>query len=123
MLLAAQKWCWDIFRELTEDCSAPLSFKEAEIDRVAQFILSADDTDLISDLRSLNGQPGSTKFDTFWDECQKFFDKHVAAVSERRHGADFLCLPFAISVEELQEQVKNRLSDDTPIPSADWLRL
>ena len=40
-----------IFRELTEDSSAASSSKQADIDlRVAQFLLSADDTDLILDL-------------------------------------------------------------------------
>ncbi len=84
---------------------------------VARFLLSSDDTDLVLDLRSLNGQPGNTKFVAFWGECQKFFDEHVAAVSERRHGGDFLYLPFAISVEDLRQQVNAHLPDDTPIPS------
>ena len=114
----------NILCELTQDCSAAASSKEAEIDdRVAQFLLSSDDTDLVLDLRALNGQPGNTKFDAFWAECQKFFDEHVAAVSERRHGADFLYLPFAISVEDLWQQVKARLPDDTPVPSNEWIRL
>ena len=74
-----------MFRELTEDASAASSSKQADLDsRVAEFLFSADDTDLILDLRTLNGKPGSTKFDAFWTECQKFFDEHVAAVSERR---------------------------------------
>ena len=47
----------------------------------------------------------------------------MAAVSERRHGADFLYLPFAISVENLRQQVKARLPDDTPVPSNEWIRL
>ena len=72
-----------IFQELTEDSSAASSSKEAEVDlRVTQFLLSCDHTHLILDLQSLNGQPGSTKFDTFWDECHKYFDEHVAVVSE-----------------------------------------
>ena len=47
----------------------------------------------------------------------------MAAVSERHHGAEFLYLPFAISVEDLQQQVKARLPDDTPVPSNEWIRL
>ena len=113
----------NIFRELTSDPSAASSSDEAEIDdRVAHFVLLADDPDVILDLRVLNGQPGSTRFDLFWNECQKFFDEHVAAVSERRHG-EYLYLPFAISVEDLLQQVKARLPVDTPIPSSEWLRL
>ena len=113
-----------IFRELTEDSYAASSSKQADVDlSVAQFLLSADDTDLILDLRSLNDQPGSTKCNAFWDECQKYFDEHVAAVSERCHGTDYLYLPFAISIEDLRRQVKVRLPDFTPITSAEWLRL
>lgn len=98
----------NVYRELTEDSSAASTSKEAEIDdRVAQFLLASD---LI-----LNGRPGNTKFSEFWNECQKFFDEHVAAVSERR-GTDYLYLPFAVSVEDLRRQVKARLSADTPVP-------
>ena len=113
-----------IFQELTEDSSAASSSKEAEGDlRAAQFLLYSDHTDIILDLRSLNGQPGSTKFDAFWDKCQKYFDEHVAAVSEQRHGTDYLYLPVAISIKDLRQQVKSRLPDLTPIPSSEWLRL
>ena len=105
-----------IFRELTEDSSAASSSKQADVDlRVTQFLLSAVDTDLILDLWSLNGQPGSTKFNAFCDECQKYFDEHVAAVSERRHSTDYLYLPFAISIEDLRRQVMARLPDLTPV--------
>lgn len=56
-----------IYRELTEDSSAASSLMQAVLDnRVAKFLLSADDTDLILDLRTLNGKPGSTKFDALW---------------------------------------------------------
>ena len=113
-----------IYRELSQDSSAASSLKQADLDiGVAQFLLSADDTDLVLDLRTLNGRPGSTKCDAFWTECHKYLDEHVAAVSERRHGADYLYLPFAISTEDLQQEVKACLPDDTPIPSAEWLRL
>ena len=86
------------------------------------FLLSADDTNLILDLKTLNGKPGSTKFDAFWTKCQQFFDEHVAAVSGRRHGADYLYLPFAILIEDLR-QVEACLPEDVPIPSAEWLQL
>ena len=50
-----------IYRELAEDASAPCSQKQADIDiRVAQFFLSADDTDLVLDLRVLNGKSGNS---------------------------------------------------------------
>ena len=62
-----------MFHELTEEASAASSLKQADLDsRFAEFLLSADNTDLILDLRTLNGKPGSTKFDAFWTES-KFF--------------------------------------------------
>ena len=65
-----------IFRELTDDSSAASSSKQADVHlRVAQFLLSLQMTDLILDLGSLNGQPGSTKFNAIWEECQKYFDE------------------------------------------------
>ena len=56
-------------------------------------------------------------------ECQKIFDEYAAAVSERRHRADYLYLPFAILTEDLRQQVKARLPDESLIPSAKWLQL
>ena len=113
-----------MYRELTEDASAASSLLQADVDsRVAKFLLSADDTELILDLRTLSGKPGSKKLDAYWNGCQMFFDEHVAAVSERRHGSGYLCLPFAISTEDMRQQVKARLPEDSLIPSAEWLRL
>ena len=54
---------------------------------------------------------------------QNFFDELVAAVSERCHGADYLYLPFAILTEDLRQQVKAHLPDDSLITSAEWLQL
>ena len=67
-----------MYLELTEDSLAASSLMQADLDnRVAKFLLSADDTDLILDLRTLNG---STKFDAFWTEdfksLQKFIKHH-----------------------------------------------
>ena len=36
--------------------------------RVAEFLVTSDDPSILLDMRVLNGKPGSTKFDTFWDE-------------------------------------------------------
>lgn len=45
-----------VYRELTEDSSAASSLKQADLDiRVAQFLLSADDTDLV--LGALTNEP------------------------------------------------------------------
>lgn len=61
-------------------------------------------------------------FQLFWDELAKYFDEYEAAVHERRHGST-LYLPAAISVEDLRTMISERLPQDTPIPSNEWIRL
>ena len=72
-------------------------------------------------MRAINGRPGSTRFDVFWDEVDKLVLEN-AAVQERRHG-DCLYLPIAMSVEDLRNTVVGRLPEGTPIPSTEWIRL
>ena len=111
-----------MYRFLTNDCSAADCAATAAVDdRVAKFALNSDDPDLIYDLRKLNGRPTDPRFDRFWNEMQAFLDEKVMAVNERRHG-DVLYLPLAISVEDLVNQVKNRLPDGTTCPSVSWVR-
>lgn len=55
------------------------------------------------DLRTLNGNPSSTKFDEFWEEIMS--DNLQTALHERRHNA-VSYLPFAIGVRDLIEIVK-----------------
>ena len=96
-----------IFHDLCDDPSASESSEQAAVDsRITKFFLSTEDPDLLLDLRVLNGKPGSTKFDIFWDELQRFVDEQCA-VQERRHGIDHLYLPIAISLEDLRETIKS----------------
>ena len=60
------------------------------------FLVTSDDPSILLDMCALNGKPGSTKFDTFWDEVDKLVLEN-AAVQERRHG-DCLYLPIAMIV-------------------------
>ena len=82
---------------------------------VAEFLVTSDDPSILLDMRALNGKPGSTKFDTFWDEVDKLVLEN-ADVQERRHG-DCLYLPIAMSVEDLRNMILSRLTEGTPIPS------
>ena len=51
-----------LYRELTNDSSAPDSQEHGIIDeRVPQILLSSDDSELLIDHRALNGKPGETK--------------------------------------------------------------
>ena len=63
--------------------------------------------ELLLDLRALNGDPKSAKFDEFWNEIEILFNEYQTAVQERRHGSTAY-LPFAISIRELVERIKIR---------------
>ena len=112
-----------IFRDLCDDSSASESSEQAAVDsHVAKFFLNTENPDPLLDLRILNGQPSSTKFDEFWDELHRFVDEQCV-VQERRHGIDHLYLPITISLEDLRETIKSRLPEGAAIPSKVWLCL
>ena len=73
------------------------------------------------DMRSQNGRPNSTKFDQFWAELDRFLDEQ-SAVHERRRQM-YMYMPFAISMEDLRQQIKALLPEVTPVPSISWMRL
>ena len=107
---------------LTGDTTAASSAAEAAVDeRLLEFLAISDDTDLIWDLRVLNGRPRNPKFDLFWQELGRFLDEKCA-VNERRHG-DHLYLPLAISVDDLRQQIIKRLPSGTATPSESWVRM
>ena len=75
-----------IFRELSGDSSFFDTSEQRVIDeRVTEFLVTSDDPSILLDMRMLNGKPGSTKFDAFWDKVDKLVLEN-AAVQERRHG-------------------------------------
>ena len=83
-------------------------------------MIEMEDANVAGDLRSLNhGQ--TSKYDQFWEECEKFLNEETA-VDDRRHG-EVVHLARVISVRDLVEQVKSQCSDDIPIPSVEWVRL
>ncbi|KAK3084947.1 hypothetical protein FSP39_021903 [Pinctada imbricata] len=91
-------------------------------DRAAEILFSGDDTDLLLDLRTLNGNNTDTKFGEFFNEMGKYFEEKIMAVQERRHS-DELYLPLSISVEDLREQIQKRVPQGTAIPSYETIRL
>ena len=110
----------DIYRFTTNDESAGSSQKEVEVDkRLINFILESNDTDLLWDLRKLNGRPQNPAFNPFWEELQKYIDE-FAAVDERRHS-DILYLPVATSIENLRQIILDRLPEGSIAPSSSWL--
>lgn len=113
----------DMYRTLTNDNSAPENERQKAMDaRVCAFLLESDDPDLVVDLRSMNGDPGTSKFDIFWAEVGAYLNEINTAAQERRHGANSY-LPFAISVEDFRQTIIERVPEATAIPSTEWLRL
>ena len=112
----------EVYRELTGDISAAENAAEvARREQITKFIMSSDEDGLLLDFRATNGNIGSTVFDDFWDEIQKLFDEYTLSVHERRHEMH-LYLPFAISIKELIDRVKER-NLGIKVPSAEWIRL
>ena len=118
----------NIYRTLLQDHAAAEYVSEAQVDeRVANAVLQLDDTEIVLDLRKMNGKPNSTIFDKFWHELQLYFDEVTLAVDERRHG-DIMHMPLAISIRSLQETISDRLLQKfpdsvPPVPSQEWIRL
>lgn len=82
-----------------------------------------EDPDVIIDLRELNNSEHGSKYDVFWDECQKFLAEDISvAVDDRRHG-DITHFSRAISIRDFVEQVQARCPSNTVIPSLEWVRL
>ena len=118
-----------IFLELTNDSSAARTPEEAKIDeRIAAALLDANDSNLIFDLRKLNGRPKSSIFDDFWKELETYLQEINPAVDERRHG-EVCHMPIAISIRHLREMILERLRQKNPdtteqaTPSEEWIRL
>lgn len=111
-----------LYRELTNDASAPTNLQEAEIDERMRTILEMEDADIVLDLSHLNTGRKS-QYDVLWSECKKFLEESVGtAVDDHRHG-EVTHLAKAISVRDLRDQVQANCPDGTPIPSESWIRL
>ena len=81
-------------------------------ERIAKFILTSDDPEIIINLRKTNGRKEQSNFNEFWDKINKLFEEYQTVVYERRRGT-YHYLTFAIIIKELIEQVKQRKADIT----------
>ena len=120
----------NIYKSLVGDCSAAASVAESGIDdQVAEALFRLDDPEFFYDLRRLNNNPGSSKFNTFWEELGLYIEELTPAVDDKRHSK-IPHMPVAISLRHLLDIVKSRLDqkysgDESKlqIPSLEWLRL
>ena len=104
------------------DQSASTNLAQSEIDKRIIQLIDMEDSDIVYDLRALNGRERS-QYDRFWDECQKFLNEDISdAVDDRRHGT-ITHLSRAISIRDFVNQVKQRCPEGTMIPSCEWVRL
>ena len=109
LVKTSKSMLWNIYKSLMADCSAAASAAEKSIDdRVAEALLNLDNLSFIYDLRQLNGNPGSSKFDVFWEELRYYIEELAPAVDDRRHS-ETPHMPVAISLRHLLTLVKSRL--------------
>ena len=112
----------DIYQESSGDTNALLKENERLMqERIAKFILTSDDPEIIIDLEKTNGVKEHSNFNEFWDKINQLFKEYQTPVHKRRHGT-YHYLPFAISTRELIEQVKRQKPGITT-PSEEWVRL
>ena len=78
---------------------------------------------------SLDGNPGSSKFNAFWEELGLYIEELTPAVDDRRHS-EIPHMPVAISLHHLLDIVRSRIEQKHPgdesklqVPSLEWLRL
>ncbi|WAR22044.1 hypothetical protein MAR_016018 [Mya arenaria] len=86
--------------------SANCTMEQEIYERISK-IISADDTQLLLDLRATDGS------DSYYDILQ---------VNERRKSEE-MYMPLAISIETLKNEIAKRVPDGTPIPSNETIRL
>lgn len=89
--------------------------------RVAQFLLNAEDEELVADLRALNGRPRDERYNPFWEELHAYLEE-MSTVDDRRQD-QHMYMPFAISVRALVDTIADRLPENTPLPSVSLVRL
>ena len=103
--------------------------RESIDDRVAEALLNLDNPSFIYELQQLNGNPGSCKFDVFWEELRYYIEELAPAVDDRCH-LETPHMPVSISLHHLLTLVKSGMQQKYPndesklqAPSVEWLRL
>ncbi|XP_019859353.1 PREDICTED: uncharacterized protein LOC109587561 [Amphimedon queenslandica] len=109
-----------IYQSLSGDNSASRTTAEEEIDKRLIEVFSAEDPEIIVDLRELNTNL-SDNYSTFWEKCSMFLSE-CTAVHERRHDT-VVFMAKAISIRDLLQEVSKLCPTGTPIPSKSWVQL
>ncbi|GES81976.1 hypothetical protein GLOIN_2v1780244 [Rhizophagus clarus] len=94
--------------DLTGNVAVSLNSISHDVEERLQLMLTLADPTIISDLRT-NNDFDRTKFNTFWDEIEAYFNKqNLLTVDEQRHGT-ILYMPLALSVCDLCEIIMEKL--------------
>jgi len=83
-------------------------------------LLDLDDTQIILDLREMNGNPKFTKFDDFWYELEEYLEEIMAAVDERRQ-VEVMHMSLAISICYLRDFITDCLQKKHNYASSSFL--
>ena len=111
-----------IYAYLSNDASVPSSTISKGTQERLHVLLDTQNHNLVFDLREQNeGRPG--KYDEFWNEADKYLNElQLAAVDDRRHGT--IChKSVAMSVPDFVNQIKQRMPEESCIPSTEWVYL
>ena len=102
-----------VYRTLTSDSITGAT--SSEIDQRVPLAIELEDADLVINLRHLNKErPGDT-FDVFFKKLANMVNQ-ITAAEDRRHGVSHMSEFW--SIRDLINQVKEKISEGSPIPSA-----
>ncbi|CAB4419919.1 unnamed protein product [Rhizophagus irregularis] len=79
-----------------------------------RMILDLQDANIIINLR-INNEFHNTKFDTFWNELNEYFNEIIPAVYDH-HSTLILYLPIAMSIANLKKIIIEKLEKKYEIP-------
>jgi hypothetical protein len=111
-----------IYSFLTGDASQSECSTSVEVDERIELLLSCTDTDdieLVYDLRLLNGSPGKSIFNEFWEKLRIYLES-VQVPDDRRHGS-IGHFPIILSVPSLRKRMREKYPE-LLIPSETYLR-
>ena len=105
-----------MFRDLSQDGSAPLNLSQSEIYQWKDFALLLEDSGIIVDFRNQAPANKHDKFSVFFKATEKYLSNDVGVVChDRRHGEQ-LYLAKAISFSDLHKRVRDLEPEGSAIP-------
>ena len=89
--ISEPKYLRELWRDLTNDSAA------AELDmRVINVFLSADDTDIIVDMRKHNGRTSHLRYDVFWAKLGSILEEKAVVHERRKDDTCYILCLFCV---------------------------